>query len=344
MKNNFLKTIAYFLVILVFLEVFFRIAGVLKTDGEKMGYGYNSLYRYQYDTWFHTWEPNSIGEYNTSEFQYTNTYNEWGHREKSIHPFIENDSSILILCLGDSFTEGDGAPYDSTWVRRLDYHLNENYEEHFILYNAGVCGSDVVFNYKILEQKLKDLKPKMIIELINTSDILDLMYLGGDERFNDDGSSSGKVGPKWEKIYKHIHLFRLWVHTFGGYNYNLIKNKDEQVLIKNSIAKIKHQAITTFKWCEKNNIPYLLFLQPTPTDVFYYNSFKELSVLEEFAFVVNLSPNMTRYLKSNNREEYAWLENGHFNGKGYFILGDFIYHSLQTNQAFQDLILEKTIE
>lgn len=344
MKNKFLRRSVYFLTILIFLEFFFRLTGILKTDGEKMGYGYNPFYRFEYDTWFHTWEPNSIGAYNTSEFHYTNNYNEWGHREKSVDTFMENDTSILILCLGDSFTEGDAAPYDSTWVRRVEKHLNENYEKHFMLYNAGVCGSDIVFNYKILEQKLKDLKPKMIIELINTSDIPDIMYLGGDERFNDDGSSSGKVGPKWEKVYKHIHLFRLWVHTFGGYNHNLIKNKDEEALIKNSIEKIRHQALTTFKWCEKNNIPYLLILQPTPTDVFYYNSFKELSVLDEYTFVVNLSPNITRYLKSKNREDYTWKENGHYNGKGYFILGDFIYSALQKNQVFQDLILEKIDE
>lgn len=314
-------------------------------DYEKMGYEYNYFYRYDSDSWFHTWYPNTIAEYNTNEFHYTNSINEWGHREKPLEYFTDNDSSFLILCLGDSFTEGDGAPYDSTWVRRLEYHLNKNYEKHFTLYNAGVCGSDIVFNYKILEQKLLNLNPRIVLEMINTSDISDIMYLGGNERFNEDGTGSGKVGPNWERFYKHIHVFRMFVHTFLGYNQNLVKKKEEQELIDKAIEEIVEQISVTANWCNNNDIPYIAFLQPTPGDIFNKDLYFRLSsAIDKQPFIIDLSINMYPFFRKNKIEAYRWDENGHFNGKGYFLLGDFVFKSLRKKQLFNESITQENLD
>jgi len=67
------------------------------------------------------------------------------------------------------------------------------------------------------------MKPHLVIECINTSDILDVIKRGGNERFNDDGTTSGKVGPRWELIYKYSYVFRRITHVFFKYNRNLIK-------------------------------------------------------------------------------------------------------------------------
>lgn len=133
--------------------------------------------------------------------------------------FNQNQNGFRILCLGDSFTEGDGAPSDSSWVKELTRKLDENFDTNFLVYNAGVCGSDVYFDNKILENVLyKTFKPDFVIQAINASDVTDIIYRGGQDRFNTDGTTSCKDCPKWEKLYQYSYLFRGLIRTIGGYD------------------------------------------------------------------------------------------------------------------------------
>jgi hypothetical protein len=328
------KLLKYILSLLFFLLVFeglLRITGLLKTDNEKSGNGYQNRYYFEQDTWFHGWQANTTFEYTQEEFSFTNTVNELGHREKSFEDFKNDSTSVKIVCLGDSFTEGDGAPYDSSWVRRLEQLLNEYFDTTFLLYNAGVCGSDVFFTNKILEDRLMASNPYMVLEAINESDLTDIVYRGGEERFNQDGTTSGKVGPNWEKHYKLSHVFRFYMTTLGGYSKHLIKRKEALEIESKSLELLTKQIAKTHEFCLKNEVDYFIIPHPVPS--WFENEMEEIFILFMQAFLdseygINVYKNMFKYYDQNNIREYRWENNGHFNSKGYFIMGDIIFEKL----------------
>jgi hypothetical protein len=335
--NKIYRYIISVLLFLLFFEILLRLTGVLKTNEERAGYGYHFLYRTGHEGWFHTWAP-GIAEYANNEFNYTNQINEYGHREVPIDKFLSDTTSVRVLCIGDSFTEGDGAPYDSSWVRRLEFLVNNNCPNNFSFYNAGVCGSDVVYNNKIIEELLvPSMSPQIIIEAVNGSDIPDIIYSGGGERFNIDGTTSAKVGPQWEKWYKRIHVFRALVRTLGGYDENLMRNWGREKNDNEAMDTIVQYVNRTAEFCAKNNIKYISIFHPVPSMV-------ENGGEEEFEVLMNkiihkpyasdIYKLMLDYFSDRNVLDYSWEENAHFNGRGYYLMGDLIYQLLMQEDEF----------
>jgi hypothetical protein len=133
----------FFISILIFLvsfEIFLRVSGKYNTFSELNGKNYSFKFRVNRPTWYHTNKPNTSRIKKEKEWQYFNQYNEFGNREKSIFNFINDTSSIKVVCLGDSFTEGDGAPYDSSWVRNFEQKINSKVNIKYKIYNIQ-CGS-----------------------------------------------------------------------------------------------------------------------------------------------------------------------------------------------------------
>lgn len=325
-----MKKIVFSILFFLFLvELLLRFVGIFKSYDEKVSGHYASQYRQSKPSWFHTWQPNSTAKYSQVEFEYYNKYNDLGHRELVFSSFLKDTLTEKIICLGDSFTEGDGAPADSTWVKRLDFRLNQKIGfKKYRLYNAGVCGSDVYFNNRMLVYKLMALKPKMVIECVNFSDIHDIIYRGGGERFNKDGTTSGKVGPTWEYLFKYSHVFRALI-TILGYNGVLIKSTDFEKEKKNALNLIKEQIEITAKFCQTNKVKYILLVHPFPSDMNFKNNKNEIStILISSPFVVNLFDPMVRFYEKKDISEYSWKINGHFNSRGYEIMGDLIFDGL----------------
>lgn len=324
-----------FIFFLFIIEIMLRFSGIYETYNEKSNNQYISKYRKNSETWFHTWTENETIQYQQKEFNYTFTTNEFGHREKYLPHFNESNSN-LVICIGDSFTEGDGAPSDSTWVKRLEYLVDKENESNFTFYNAGVCGSDIFYNYKILKEKLIDLKPKIIIEALNTSDIYDVIYRGGEERFNMDGSTSYKVGPKWEFFYKNIHFFRAIINSFTNYNTELINNLKFDEQKEEAIKLIKKQIEKTSLLCEENNIKYFLVIHPVPVEILNKKRMNEFSDFTKLGYyIMDIQDDFYIYFLSKNIEEYSWEINGHYNSKGYFLMGDLIYDKLNQLKIFK---------
>ena len=86
-----------FFSVLVFyftLEVSLRITGKLKSPNEISTGEYYCQYRQKIPTWYHYYKPNYTHLYKQIEFEYTNTYNELGSREK---PFVEFTLELLYF-------------------------------------------------------------------------------------------------------------------------------------------------------------------------------------------------------------------------------------------------------
>lgn len=320
-----LKYVAPIFIFLIALELFLRLSqGSLFPD-------YNYKYVNNNSGWFQTWEPNSTIQYSTEEFSFKNTFNELGHREKSFKTFKESNMAFKVLCLGDSFTEGDGASYENSWVRHYENFMRR--DTSLAVYNAGVCGSDVFFDYMMLKEKLIASSPNLVIHCINNSDIPDVHYFGGMERFNEDGTGGSPNFKKWEVLYANCHIFRVGVRIFTSYDENLIKQntwKEDEV---KAYIKIANQLSSIQAFCEKNDIQYIAVLMPSPYEVESPENaeFERLfDYVSENTVLISIFREMQESKMSENMEYYVWPENGHYNANGYKIMGEIIYDKIKS--------------
>ena len=330
MKLFLIKFFVSTLLFFISFEIFLRVSGKYKTRSEFKEKNYAYKYKVKKPTWYHTNTPNSSRIKKEKEWQYFNQYNEFGNREKSIDNFENDTVSIKVLCLGDSFTEGDGAPYDSSWVRLFERKLNSKDNLKYKIYNAGACGSDVFYNYKILTNKLMSLKPKIVIECINSTDINDVIWRGGFERFNSDGTVSGKVGPNWEFFYCFSHVFRAFMNVFLKYNENLISENNLPLNEKSAVALILSQLEQTAQFCLNHHIEYHLIIHPLPTELIKGNSqpIEFIQQLSHKTYVTSLFTSFSNYYKKNDLLKEYWIVNKHFNSKGYLTMGNIIFNEI----------------
>ncbi len=314
-------------------EILLRFSGKYNTRAENKTSIYSFKYKVKKTTWYYTNTPNSSRIKKEKEWQYFNQYNEFGNREKSIDNFINDTSSTKIVCLGDSFTEGDGAPYDSSWVRLFERKINSKENLRYKIYNAGACGSDVFYNYKILTNKLMSLKPKIVIECINSTDINDVIWRGGNERFNSDGTVSGKVGPNWEFFYCFSHVFRAFMNVFYKYNENLVSENNLILKEKAAVSLIVSQVERTAEFCLNHHIEYHLIIHPLPSELIKGNSqpIEFIQQLKNKPYVTSLFTSFNNYYKKNDLEKEYWIVNKHFNSKGYLTMGNFIFNEIKSN-------------
>jgi hypothetical protein len=139
-KQNFqlLFTILFFGFILA--EITFRVKGDFATYSEKNGGSYQSGFESRSDSWFLTYEPNKEFENSQKEFTTHFIANNEGLNDKFIRP--QKDKNRIII-IGDSFTEGKGAPNDSSYPRILEHLLWANKDSNIQVVNAGIAGSDI---------------------------------------------------------------------------------------------------------------------------------------------------------------------------------------------------------
>lgn len=325
-KKLLFSLVLFFLV----LEGLLRISGLYKTDDERSSGVYTYRYRQTKPSWYHTWTPNSTITYNNKEFTYINTYNDFGNRELAVDSFMNDTSAHLVVCIGDSFTEGDGTSSDSTWVKRVEANFRNKHYGKLRFYNAGVCGSDVFYNNKLLAGKLMKLHPRVVIECVNYTDIYDIIYRGGAERFNPDTTTSGKVGPYWEALYHRNHIARAGAEILFGYNKYLVKQKDLDKQEWDALSLLKKQVQETAMFCKAANMEYYLVIHPYTREIGpNLLQSKLYKALKDEPYVIDLFKPLQGFYSEHDVRNYTWPVNGHFNGKGYQVMGDAIFEQLE---------------
>ena len=127
------------------VEVYLRINGINKAYIEIRDGKYSSAY-IKHDSNIHrTYAPGTVSYLQSPEFKYVRHHNNLGFSDNDF--FVKNDSnSILIQTYGDSFTEGDGAPSDSSYPAILRTILKRDGQKHIIVQKS---------NHKSLRNKQK---------------------------------------------------------------------------------------------------------------------------------------------------------------------------------------------
>jgi len=123
-RNENLRYAVFLLVfILIAFEVILREMHYFETYSEAIGYGYGTYYGQRTQNIYSTNAISKTFVLDHGDFKFNYTTNELGLREKPVAEFVADTTAIKIVTLGDSYTEGVGAEYDSSWPKQLQYML-----------------------------------------------------------------------------------------------------------------------------------------------------------------------------------------------------------------------------
>lgn len=328
----FLYPLFMITIVLSILEITIRWTGNYKTYSENIGQNYTSYYNMKYDTWYWLNRSSDTFFIDHGDFEFKYITNSLGLREKELE--WNESSSIRVATFGDSFTEGVGATYDSTWPRALERQLlNDGYSAEVI--NAGVNGSDPFYAYQLLKDHIIKLDPTHVIFSCNRSDIDDYLFRSGFDRFQDDGTVVNRRAPKVETMYKNSHLVRMYLEKFRGYDKTLIRKNNLYEKKIEAIEDINNCLDSTMKLCEMNNIKFIAIAHATPL-VFCYDRVQYLDVrlfnkMQNDYTYLYLEEQFRNNIQKENCYDYGWKNDGHFTGKGYTLMGNLIYDEIQSN-------------
>lgn len=305
---------------LVFVEIFMIITGTMSTSWEKNTFFFNkSSYNFENNSWYYVRHSDRV--ISNDEFCHSRKINSEGLSDKE-HKIQKDENEFRIMAIGDSFTEGDGAHKDSTWLKFLEYRLKQYPLRRKIDYiNAGVCGSDPLFEFVLFKERLYKYNPDLLVLSVNISDIDDVNVRGGMERFIDDGSLRYNETPWWAWIYNMSHVSRLLFNTILGYNELFIREGDGKFeLAENEIF----DCILNFQsFCDSKRVNLLVVFHPIKQEIIenklsldqVYKRTKsnpKLNVLNMLDYFI-----VCEGISEDNVDPLYWTQDRHHNAKGY---------------------------
>lgn len=341
-KTFFQSRIGYALFIVLFtllsFETLLRVFKRNQTWSEKVGHGYVSGYNWVRDSHLFTWPADTSFEVNQGEFKYRYKTNHLGIREREV-PFSDSCSG-RIICLGDSYTEGLGTAYDSSYPKVLEKQLLRDKVDGFEVYNAGVAGSDPFYSYMLLKQKLLTTSPNFVLITFNSSDLTDYVFRGGMERFHADGKTYYNKGPWFETIYRYSYLIRFFCEKFMKYDLNLFVSTDNMsVKYSEAVAAYANLFDSLNVSGKAEGRQTMVIIQPIAQEVVESNAHNK-QVLRAFDHMeeqltkrnipfVNMLPYMRGTLNQQNYLNYFYPNDAHYNSAGYQLLGEKVYEAIQ---------------
>lgn len=209
--RKFLYLIFLLLAVLILLEVLLRWTGTYLLYSEVNGGYFLIEYDRSYENghrFAHKSDQPII--YSNGEFEFSCMANELGYRDRPIHTILSQGASKkLVLFVGDSFIEGVGADCFQSMPHQFE---RLHHADSLVVLNAGISGSDVFYEYKLLENDLPRLRPDLILLGLNHTDIYEYVTRGGFERFLPDGRVKHRQSPVNLSRYRQSHLYRWYIH------------------------------------------------------------------------------------------------------------------------------------
>lgn len=314
-------------VTLSLVEVLFRATNYLATYTETRTGFYHSYFLAMEKGWFHVHEPGLSFKMQGPEFSYPRKANSLGLSD--YEPVVEKDTGeIRLITLGDSFTEGDGAPFDSSYPQQVKQLLGKKYSNRkFSLINAGVFGSDPYFDYILLKERLLKYKPDLIVISLSTGDLYDIYYRGNMSRFKPTGKVEYNHPPWWEPIYAVSRFFRLIIKKIG-YDSGLVYVPTKNALFNNQKNGLKELLVRHNTLAVQNNYRVIALLRPDKAEVIngrFYNGFEDMKTLPQPLERVQMLDLLDFYTNSvgisaEDVNLYYWPQDGHHTPMGYTVM------------------------
>lgn len=315
---NISHSITSLFITLTLLEIVLRLFNVNATYMEQRTHHYHSPYTTG-KSWFHGWtmDHNLV----TPEYNYVRKVNRELLSDTN-HPVKKRKNEYRIIGLGDSFTEGDGAHADSTWLKALDRKISrDNSQSKFTFMNAGISGSDVFFEYILLKKKLLKYEPDLVLLALNNSDISDVVIRGGMKRFIENGTVKFNNAPRWEPIFAVSYVTRFLLKFGLNYNDIFVKNDGEEYEVSRN--EIFQSLLLFQELALEYNFKFLVIFHPVKKEI----RNQKLDLADVLLRVQNETEienlNLLNYftevegINSANYERLFWKYDGHHNANGY---------------------------
>ncbi len=271
-------------------------------------------------------KPNREIRYSGPEFDYYRKTNHLGLTDPRISDVARK---CAILCLGDSFTEGFGVPYDSSWVQVAERKVNEQVSGIEFL-NAGNSGSDPFFHTVLYNEKLNHLDAKVVIMALNYSDLSEVITRRGRKRFVKENVKYSP-SPRYEALFASSYLAKIITKDALNYNELLIPKQNFEKHLANANAIILEELKTFGTQLKANGATLVVVINPILDELLaneyllhdWPNTFKDFNLIDLLA----LSD------KTRAQSIYYPLD-GHYNTKGYNLMGEAIAEWLIENEMF----------
>lgn len=311
-------------------EIIIRTSGKYNTYSEQRTGNYQSYFCAMEKNWFHVHAPHIDYFMESPEFKYPRHSNSLGY---SSDEFVLNKDTgeIRIVTLGDSFTEGDGAPYDSSYPQLLKKILEEKFpQKKFSLLNAGIFGSDLYFDFIGLRERLLQYKPDIVFQMTGSGDLFDIYYRGNMSRFKPDGTIAYNTPPWWEPIYAVCRLSRIFFIQTLRYDGGLVRIKSKEKFFGKEILDLADLFQTYDSLGTANNFKTIVLLKPDHTECTNKEFFNNIDTLQTYTknFASLKSFNLLNYylndrkLDSAHLDKYYWKQDGHHNSDGYKLMAE----------------------
>ena len=322
------RAYAYITVLLVvfflFIEVKLRIEGTYDSYMEKIGYNWRSPYATdgKVHSGIRKYNPDEEVTTDHGEFSFTWRSNRLGYRESK--PITDSGKSIFIY--GDSFIEGVGAPEDSTIVSQINRRLAV-LSDDWNAFNFGVTGSDPYFDLRALTQLHADLQPTAVLFAVNESDLNDVIIRGGQGRFREDGTTKYRSDPWFVPFYGASHIVRALVHALG-YDWLFVHPKDQTEVSRWAKATLLEALDEAHAFCESRDIRFMMVCIPLPIP--HCSGWEEqISGIDwKDLNVIRLDKSIPDTICGSSGRRFYWPIDGHYNGRGYTLLGDVIFDEI----------------
>lgn len=300
---------------------------------------WNSIKRYWFDKsdyWHLVEKPNAVDSFTVDKRGFQIIHNSLGFRDAEVqsHP---DDPQHLVIGLGDSFAEGIGADGDSTWIRSMARYLNTDTNRHVRTFNAGIAGSDVFFEYVVLEKLLEQYKPNTVVLGINSSDIDDIIIKGGRNRFKPGGGLQFNSPPWWEPLYASSFIFRAAIHGTRNYDWTLLTFKQKAIKQKEALDSIETSVYRFSKLAKQKGFNLVVVFHPREEEIlsgnFPYDSLTAKLALDTTLHIINMQQEFTRtgLITKQNSANYYWKTDLHHNAAGYNVMGSIIATYIRNN-------------
>jgi lysophospholipase L1-like esterase len=321
------------------LEVFMRLSGLSATYTEMRSGFYQSSYPQDLinPMRVHLYQKELVIQ--APEYSYPRTVNAHGFSDGEFTH--KQPGQLLIQTYGDSFTEGDGAPYDSAYPTILRLKLQQEFSERIVVQNFGIRGNDPGFYWRQLRDLGLTLRPDIIIINYGSFDFAtDMFTRGGLSRFHNDRWSA-LPAPWWEFVYANSHAFRRLVDVlFGISPYTFLTTPAQQ---RQRLTELQPQWNEVFdsiaKLAEVSGAELLVVKKPERSEIdngryeidlsFFdehrgqYSKVKHYDLLDHYLD--------TRGLMADSTAGYYWKNDGHHNAKGYALMAEGVHEALLTS-------------
>ncbi len=311
-------------------EIALRIKGDYKSYGERTNGMFIDYFKPPYKGPLCAWTADSTVIQIAKEFTYEVTTNSLGIRDVE-HTIIKPAGAKRLLVLGDSFTEGVGVPFDSTWHQRMAWYLQtDGINQQWEIVVGAVSGCDPFYSYEMLRRQFFAYQPDVVIQVYNHTDINDYALRGGLERFiNDSVTQWRPVNQVLHTAFKWSHLMRFLVKEVLQYNDYYQSAGEYDRLQMEAIPKYKELFAKIDSLSQAVGAEALFIFQPMGYELQqgYYEPHAD-SLMEymevnglHYVRLMDILPSEMKY----NMKGYFWPIDGHMNDRGYNAWGEAMY-------------------